>query len=75
MRTIRTSLKQAPRLLTVDQAAQLLSVKPSTVRAWILRKEKLEVVRLGRSVRITEVSVLALIEQNTFTPKKGASRK
>lgn len=57
------------RLLTVIEAADRLAVKPSTIRAWILRREKLEVVKIGRCVRITERSVQRLIAENTIAPK------
>jgi excisionase family DNA binding protein len=58
------------RLLTVDQAAELLGVKPSTIRAWILKREKLEVVKVGRLVRITERSIEKLIDDNTIPPRE-----
>lgn len=58
------------RLLTVASAAERLAVKPATIRAWILRREKLEVVRVGRCVRITEASVQALIDRNRFPPRE-----
>jgi excisionase family DNA binding protein len=59
-----------PRLLTVDQAAEQLGVKPSTIRSWILRREKLEVVKVGRLVRITERSIEKLIDDNTIPPRE-----
>jgi len=43
------------RLLTVEQAAERLSVKAATIRSWILKGEKLEVVRIGRLVRIRSI--------------------
>jgi excisionase family DNA binding protein len=58
-----------PPLLTVKEAALKLHVKVATIRAWILRREKLEVVRIGRCVRITERSIAKLIEDNTIKPK------
>jgi excisionase family DNA binding protein len=58
-----------PRLMTVAMVASLLGVKPSTIRAWILRREKLEIVKVGRCVRITERSVRKLIQDNTIAPR------
>ena len=60
------------KLLTVDEAADCLSVKPATIRSWILRREKLEVVKVGRLVRITEKSIQTMIEQNTIPPREKA---
>jgi len=58
------------KLLAVDQAAERLGVKPATIRSWILRREKLEVVKVGRLVRITEKSVDRFIDENTIPPKE-----
>jgi excisionase family DNA binding protein len=55
-------------LLTVKETADLLGVKPSTVRAWIHRREKLEVVKVGRAVRIPESAVSRFVRQNTRRP-------
>jgi excisionase family DNA binding protein len=57
------------RLLAVEQAAERLGVKPATIRSWILRREKLEVVKVGRLVRITEKSIERFIDDNTVPPK------
>jgi len=57
------------RLLTVNETAERLGVKPSTIRSWILKHEKLEVVKVGRLVRITERSIEKLIDDNTIPPK------
>ena len=58
------------RLLTVAEAAEQLGVKESTIRSWILKREKLEVVKVGRLVRITEVSIQKSIDDNTIPPKE-----
>lgn len=57
------------KLLTVQEAAERLAIKPATVRSWILRGIHLEVVKVGRSVRITESSIERFIERNTTRPK------
>jgi excisionase family DNA binding protein len=63
------------RLLTVEQAAERLSVKAATIRSWILKGEKLEVVRIGRLVRIRESSIEQFIEDNTTPPRKEIYRE
>jgi len=60
-------------LLTVNETAEALGVKPSTVRAWIHRSEKLEVVKVGRAVRIPSESVAAFIQANTRLPLSPGS--
>jgi excisionase family DNA binding protein len=42
------------KLLTVVEAAEVLRIKPATIRAWVLRR-KINSFRVGRSVRIHEV--------------------
>ena len=59
------------RLLRVEEAAEYLNVKPSTVRAWLLRR-KLPFVRVGnRAVRIPREALEALISEN-FVPAREA---
>jgi excisionase family DNA binding protein len=61
--------RSSSKLLTVDEAAARLAVKPATIRSWILRGIHLEVVKVGRSVRIRESSIERFIERNTIRPK------
>ena len=50
-------------LLTIAEAASLLRLKPSTMRAWILRR-KLAYCKVGRLVRIRRADVEALIAES-----------
>jgi excisionase family DNA binding protein len=53
------------RFLRVEEAAEYLNVKPSTIRAWLLRR-KLPRVRIGaRSIRIPREALEKLIAENT----------
>jgi excisionase family DNA binding protein len=58
-----------PKLLTVQQTADLLAIRPVTVRAWLSRRV-LSRVKLRRCVRIPADEVAAFIADNT-TPRKG----
>ena len=57
------------KLLAVEQAAERLGVKPATIRSWILKREKIETVKVGRLVRIKESSIQKLIDDNTISPR------
>ena len=48
-------------LLTVEETALRLSVKPATIRRRILER-RIDFVKIGRSVRIPERSVEKMIE-------------
>ncbi len=48
-------------LLTVPEAAALLRLKPSTIRAWVCQR-KIPFVKLGRLVRIKRSDAEALIQ-------------
>jgi excisionase family DNA binding protein len=62
------------RLLRVDEAADYLNVKPSTIRAWLLRR-KLPRVRVGdRAVRIPLEALERLVTENTIPARAGDSR-
>ena len=50
----------SPDLLTIPETAALLRLKPSTVRAWVLRR-KLPYCKVGRLVRIRRSDIEAVI--------------
>lgn len=59
-----------PKLLRVEEAAEFLNVKPSTIRAWLLRR-KVACVRVGqRAIRIPRSELEALIASGTL-PARG----
>jgi excisionase family DNA binding protein len=57
------------KLLTVQESADQLGLSARTIWGWIYER-RLEVVRLGRAVRIKQSSIDQLIEQGT-TPAKA----
>jgi excisionase family DNA binding protein len=57
------------RLLRVEEAAQLLNVKSSTIRAWIARR-RIGSVRLGRSIRVPLEEADRLIAQGTIPARE-----
>jgi excisionase family DNA binding protein len=51
------------RLLTIEQATQILGIKPVTLRSWIA-KRMVGITRLGkRAVRIPESEIQKLIDR------------
>lgn len=48
-------------LLTVPETAELLRLKPSTIRAWVCQR-RIPYVKLGRLVRIKRSDAEALIQ-------------
>ena len=52
------------RLLTVDEVAALLRVRPSCIRRWI-GERKIGIVHIGRLVRIPHSEVARIIEVGT----------
>jgi len=59
------ALKQMSRMLTLPQAAEALGVSINTVRAWIYRR-KIDFVKIGRSVRVSEATVQKVIDRGTM---------
>jgi excisionase family DNA binding protein len=57
-------------LLTVRDTAELLNLRESTIRMWLL-KRKLPRVNCGRCVRIPAEAIAQFIERNTIPAKEG----
>lgn len=58
------------RLLRLEEAAERLGLKLSTVRFWVWQR-KIEIVRVGRAVRVKEDTVERLIEDGTVPAKRS----
>jgi excisionase family DNA binding protein len=59
-----------PELLTVEQVAEYLEVKPRRMRE-LISKNEIEYVRIGaKTVRITQEAVMDFIEKKTVAPPK-----
>jgi excisionase family DNA binding protein len=56
-----------PKLITLEQAARYLSISLPTIRAWVWQR-KIEVVRIGRCVRIREQVLEDLVSKNIVPP-------
>ena len=54
----------------IKEAAALIAVRPSTLRAWVLHRE-IPFVRVGRLVRFKRSDLLALIERNSVPVEKS----
>jgi len=61
-RALRTGNMDRGRLLTLAECAAVTGNKVATWRAWILRR-KVSYYRIGRSIRVSELDLAALIEQ------------
>jgi excisionase family DNA binding protein len=57
------------KLLSIQEASEMLAVKPATIRAWLLRR-KLPRVNCGRAVRIPADAIAQFIERNTVPAKE-----
>lgn len=57
-------MTSGPKLLRVNEAAERLNLSPKTIWAMIYRRD-LEVVRIGRAVRIREETLDELIARGT----------
>ena len=62
-------MEKLSKFLTIEQVAETLGLRPGTIRQWVWRRQ-IEVVRVGRSVRIRGAVVEHLIEAGT-TPALG----
>jgi len=60
-----------PELLTIPETAALLRLRPSTLRAWILRR-KLPYLKIGRLVRIRRADVEQFLQRSIVAAKEVA---
>jgi excisionase family DNA binding protein len=60
---------ETTKLLTVPQAAEALSLRPKTVRAWIAAR-RLAIVRLGGAIRIPAGEIDRLIEDGRIPARE-----
>ena len=60
-------------LLTIAEASAMLRLRPSTLRAWVLRR-KLPYCKVGRLVRIRRADVEALIITSLVPARLAAER-
>ncbi|MGC2212676.1 MAG: helix-turn-helix domain-containing protein [Silvibacterium sp.] len=59
------------KLLTITEAAEQLSVKPKTLRAWIAAR-RISVVRpMGWALRIPASEVTRIVEEGTIAAVEG----
>lgn len=52
-------------LMTVKEVAELLGLRPGTIRAWVWQR-KLPRVNCGRAVRIPAEAIAEFIQRNTI---------
>ena len=60
------------KLLTVNETAERLGMRPGTIRLW-LSLRKLGHVKLSRAVRVPESEIDRLIQENTIPPREPRS--
>ena len=60
---------ETAKLLTVPQAAEALTLRPKTLRAWIAAR-RIACVRLGSSIRIPESEIARLIGDGTIPARR-----
>ncbi|HXY15263.1 MAG TPA: helix-turn-helix domain-containing protein [Terriglobales bacterium] len=59
-----------PNLLRVEEAAEFLNLKPSTIRAWLLRRN-LPAVRVGeRAIRIPRTALEEMVAASTIPARR-----
>jgi len=61
-------------LMRVSEAARKLNLEESTLRKWIFQK-RIPTVKLGRSIRLKESDITALIEQGTSPAIQNLTNK
>jgi excisionase family DNA binding protein len=60
-------------MLTVSEAARILGLQESTLRAWVMRR-RIDYLKLGRSIRIEQAEIDRLLEQARVPRKVKATK-
>lgn len=60
---------QAPGLLTTQELASWINIKPSTIRKWVCRK-KIPFLKLGGSVRFRKMDIEQWLNMNKSSSEK-----
>jgi excisionase family DNA binding protein len=55
----------------LNNAAERLGIKPSTLRDWFMKRKNLDFVKVGRAVCVTEESIERFIIANTIPARNG----
>lgn len=58
------------KLLNVNQASEILGIKPKTLYQWKWMKQHLPFVKVGKSLRISEKDLTDFIERNRRKPEE-----
>jgi excisionase family DNA binding protein len=62
------------KLLNIDAAAEALSIKRSTLRAWVSRS-KIGSIRVGRAVRVPESEIQRVLREGTRPAREPLEKK
>jgi excisionase family DNA binding protein len=65
---------QNEKLLSINEAAESLGLRPSTLRKWRLMRRHLGFVQIGRSVRVRQSELQRLIAANTVPARSPEAR-
>lgn len=60
-------------LLTIDDAAQMLAIRPWTLRSWVSQR-KIPYVKIGRLVRFDSKELEKFVDQNKVEPVGNTMR-
>jgi excisionase family DNA binding protein len=68
------ALKDSVRLLTVEAAAERMSTSARFIRR-LIAERRIEFVKIGRHVRISEAALVQFIEAGRVEPMTGADAR
>ena len=60
------------KLVRITNAAEILGLKPSTLRDWFLKRKNLDFAKAGRAVCVTQESLEKFIAANIIPAREGS---